>query len=724
MRKFRKSLIALSALFFLTSGIVRSDEGMWVLSLINKNYEDMKRQGFKLTPEDIYNINKSSLKDAICGLGMAQYPLNFFCSAEIVSEQGLVFTNHHCAYEAIQTHSTVEHDYLSNGFWAQSFDMELPVEGSCASFLVRIEDVTERVLKDVNEEMAVDQRETLVEKAIKEIEKEARKGSNYLVSVYEMFKGNQYFLYVYEVFNDVRLVGAPPSSIGKFGGDTDNWMWPRHTGDFSVLRVYMSPDGKPAKYSKDNVPMKPKHSLPVSLKGIEKGDFSMVLGFPGVTNRYQSSFGVREQLEVLNPAAIKIRTKKLELMKEDMDASDKVRIQYASKYAQTANYWKYFIGQSKGLKRLDIIGQKQQIEKQFTEWYEASADRKKLYGNILATIQNSYETNRQKSLAFQYLLEALFQGSEIILYPLKLSQFYQMLKAGQADSKFMASMTEQAKQDAMDFFKDFNLTTDKKIFAELVKMYHNDLPAEYHLEINAQILKKYKGDYNRFAGDVYKNSIFADEKKMMSFLDNPSAKTIENDMAFKISQQVLKIYLGLANIETAEANNAKRLFEKGLIEMNPGKFFYPDANSSLRITYGNVGDYKPADAIYYNYYTTLSGIIEKEDAANEEFTVPLKLKELYKNKDFSRYSRPDGTLPVCFISNNDITGGNSGSAVLNGSGELIGIAFDGNWEAMSGDIAYEPNLQKCINVDIRYVLFIIDKFAGAQNLIKELNVVN
>jgi len=716
-------LILFAALSITFANVVRADEGMWILSLIHKNYDDMKRQGFKLTPEDIYNINKASLKDAICGLSNSNYPLGFFCSSEIVSDQGLLLTNHHCGFESIQSHSSIEHDYLTDGFWAYSKDQELSNDDICASFLVRIEDVTERVMKGVTDEMTIDNRQEAIDKATKEIEKESRKDNDYNVEVTAMFGGNQYFLFVFETFKDIRLVGAPPSSIGKFGGDTDNWMWPRHTGDFSILRVYMGPDGKPAKYSKNNVPYKPKYFLPISLKGEEKGDFSMVIGFPGSTDRYLTSFGVKDQMEVLNPAAIKIRTKKLELMKEDMDQSSKVRIQYASKYAQTANYWKYFIGQDKGLRRLDVIGQKQQIEKQFTEWVKTNPERQKIYGNALSIIEKSYSDNKEKSLAYQYIVEGMFQGSEVVVAPFQTMQLYQVLQADKPDENAVKPLVDALRKTAVNFFKDFNAPTDKKILAALLKMYYEDMPQNYHFAFFNDIEKKYKGDFSRYADVVFKKSIFADETRFNAFLDKPSAKVLEKDMAFIMSQQMISVYFTLNNIESAETLNAKRLYEKGLMEMQPEKLFYPDANSTIRLTYGTVGDYHPADAVSYSYFTTLAGVMEKEDPTNDEFIVAPKLKELYAKKDYGQYASSDGDMHVCFTSNNDITGGNSGSAVMNNNGELIGLAFDGNWEAMSGDIAYEKTLQKCINVDIRYVLFVIDKYAGAKNLIDEMKLV-
>jgi len=720
----KRIIVLFVAIFVAFTSTVKADEGMWILSLIHKNYEDMKKQGFKLTANDVYNINKASLKDAICGLSNERFPMGFFCSAEIVSGQGLLLTNHHCGYESIQNHSSVEHDYLSDGFWAFSKDHELSNDDMCASFLVRIDDVSDRVLKDVTEELSYDKRQTLINKAIKEIVKESKKDNSYNVEVKDMFAGNQYFLFVFETFKDVRLVGAPPSSIGKFGGDTDNWMWPRHTGDFSMFRVYCAPDGKPAKYSKDNIPYQPKEFLPVSIKGVDKGDFAMVMGFPGQTERYMTSFGVKEKIDILNPAAIKIRTKKLDLMKKDMDASNKVRIQYASKYAQTANYWKYFIGESKGLRKLNIIEQKQELEKQFTDWLNASPDRQKLYGTVLSSIEKNYTENKEKSLGYQYVIEGLFQGGEIIAFPLQSMQLYRALSAEKPDAATIKTFTDNLREAGKNYFKDYNASTDKKIFAALLKIYYEDVPQVYQLEIFSTVQKKYKGDFDRYAEDVFKKSIFADETRFSAFLDNPSKKALDNDMAFVVSQQALQQYFALGNSASDEFENATRLFEKGIMEMQAGKLFYPDANSTIRLTYGTVGDYKPADAVQYHFYTTLSGIMEKEDSTNDEFVVPAKLKELYNKKDFGQYASPNNDLRICFTTNNDITGGNSGSAVINGNGELIGIAFDGNWEAMSGNIAFENTLQKCINVDIRYVLFIIDKYAGAHNLINEMKLVN
>ena len=715
-------------IFFLTItlfiGQSYADEGMWLLSLIGKNYEQMKAQGFKLTPEDIYNVNHSSIKDAIGGLGKEQYPFGFFCSSEIVSSKGLVFTNHHCGYEAIQSHSTIEHDYLKDGFWAYKMDQELPVDGMTISYLVRMEDVSAKVLAVVNDTMSESDRSAAIKEISSKLEKEAKKGNDYGADVKQMFRGNQYFLFVYITYKDIRLVGAPPSAIGKFGGDTDNWMWPRHTGDFSIFRIYTGPDGKPAKFAKGNIPLKPKYSLPISLKGEKKGDFAMVMGYPGTTNRYLTSWGIKQALNVTNPATIAIRDKKLALMKEDMDANPAIHIEYASKYAETANYWKYFIGQSKALVKRDVVGKKQGIEKRFQKWANQNPERKKKYGGVLDTIANYYSRNEKHAQSYTYLLEALLQGGEIIMFPTKLYQFERVLKNSPDNKDLINEMANKIRISAREFYKNYNAPTDKKIFAALSQMYYNTIDDKYQPEIFKTVVrKKYKGNFEKFTNVLFKKSIFPDSTRFMNFLNNPTAKVLDKDMAFEMMQQVIKLYFALSGDNDQGYTKAKRLFMDGLMKMQPNKLFYPDANSTLRLTYGNVGGYYPRDAVHYRYYTTLKGVMEKEDPKNDEFIVPKRLKELYASKDYGQYADSDGTMHVCFLTNNDITGGNSGSVVMNGEGQVIGLAFDGNWEAMSGDISFDNKMQRCIDVDIRYVLFIIDKYAGAHNLISELNLV-
>ncbi len=708
---------------------IKADEGMWLLSLIGKNYEKMRAMGLRLTPDDIYNINKASLKDAIVGLSNSQYIQQggFFCTAELISDQGLMLTNHHCAYDAIQQHSSLDHDYLKDGFWAKTKTDELSNAEMSASILIRMEDVTARVLAEVKPEMTESDRSSKIKKIAKEIEKEAGKETGYSCFVKPMFDGNQYFLFVYETFLDIRLVGAPPSSIGKFGGDTDNWMWPRHTGDFSMLRIYMGPDGKPAKYSKDNLPYKPRHFLPVSLKGVKKDDYAMILGFPGTTKRFMTSWEVEENIERSNPIRIKVRTAKLDILRKDMEVDDKIRIMYASKYAQSSNYWKYSIGQNKGLKRLGVYDQKKELENKFDKWVNASETRKETYGEAFDLIEKAFNSKKQTSIAYEYMLESMLQGAEITLAPYQCTILANTLKNTPDKKDIIDGLIEDLKKTAKEFYKDYNASTDKKVLVEMLKMYALDVPEEFHFSALKDIQKKFKGDYQKYADKLFEKSIFTDEKRFNDFLAKPSAKVIEKDPAYILTQSVIEKYIELARASNSstDLNKGMRFFVAGLMEMEKDKVFYPNANSSIRLTYGKVGDYFPADAVYYNYYTTIKGIMEKENPKDPDFIVDAKLKALYEKKDFGRYADPaDGLVRVCFTTNNDITGGNSGSPCINANGELIGAAFDGNWEAMSGDIKFETELQKTIICDIRYVLFIVDKFAGATNLIEEMKIVN
>ncbi len=715
---FRK-IVLLISIFFI--GIqVWADEGMWLLQLIEKNnYRDMQRLGFKLSAEDIYSINKSSLKDAIIQFGRG-------CTGEIISGEGLILTNHHCGYSQIQAHSTVENDYLKDGFWAMSRAEELPNEGLTARFLIRIEDVTEKILSGLNDNMTETERSNKVKELSSKIEKEAIAGTHYEASVGSYFEGNEYYLLVYEVFKDVRLVGAPPSSIGKFGADTDNWMWPRHTCDFSMFRVYMAPDGKPATYSKDNIPYKPKHYLPVSIKGVEKNDFTMIMGYPGRTSRYMSSFGIKQAVEQSNPAIVKIREKKLALMKEDMDKSDAVRIQYAAKYAQTSNYWKYFIGQTRGLKRLHVTERKEELEKQFDNWAKSNPNVMKKYDGVIGQLGKAFDVINQYNLSRWYFIEAIARGGEVIALAARFEPLVKELNEKEPKQEAIKKIADGIKNSLPDFFKDYNKSTDKKIFCAMLDMFYTDAPKEQQPDIYKMINKKFKGDFTKYTEYVYGKTIFTDKEKLDKLLAAPHAKTIEKDPVYVLMKSFYSNYRALM-AKMQEGNDmlakANRLFVAGLREMNKQKVYAPDANSTMRLTYGQVLDYVAADAVSYKYYTTLDGVMEKEDPNNWEFVVPAKLKELYKNKDFGRYAMKNGQMPVCFISNTDITGGNSGSPVMNGEGQLIGLAFDGNWEAMSGDIVFEPALQRTISVDIRYVLFIIEKYAGAKNLVDEMTIV-
>ena len=715
----KKILILVTALVFTFQVRVHADEGMWLLSLIGQvNMDEMTELGLQLTAEQIYSINQASLKDAVGALDRGS------CTAELVSPDGLLLTNHHCGYGEIQNHSSLEHDYLKDGFWAMSRDEELPDEGKTITFLVRMEEVTDRIVPELNENMGMQERASRVRSLTQTIITEATEDNAYEASVRSMFNGNRYFLFVTETYRDVRLVGAPPESIGKFGHDTDNWMWPRHTGDFSMFRVYTAPDGSPADYSPDNVPLKSKHYLPISLKGYDIGDFAMVMGFPGSTSRYMTSWEVQESLEIDHPIRIQVRGIKLDLMMEDMMADEKVRIQYASKHSRSSNYWKNSIGMTQALKKLKITEKKQQEEADFTEWVNQEEARMALYGEALSDIKGAVEGRRDLQIASSYIIEAYFLGMETVMFGRNLRELEMALSDPEPDQEQIDRITSALKDRAAGFFKDYNAPTDKKIMTAMVSLLIDELGDEYLPSSILEVKTKYKGDADKYVNNYFKKSILTDQVRYNAFMDDPSLKVLEKDPGYKAVKAAQILYeLGgkMAEFEEGYARGS-RLYLKGQVEMYPGRDFYSDANSTMRMNYGVVGDYYPRDAVLYTHYTTLEGVMEKEDPNNFEFVVSERLKEFYQSKDYGPYG-VDGTMNVCFTTNNDITGGNSGSPVMNANGELIGIAFDGNWEAMSGDVAFEPELQKCINVDIRYVLFVIDKYAGAGHLVDEMTLV-
>ncbi|MBE9511268.1 MAG: S46 family peptidase [Bacteroidetes bacterium] len=714
MKKLFSLLISLILALNLS---VKADEGMWMLPLLKKlNMGTMTELGLKLSAEEIYSINHSSIKDAIVIFGGG-------CTGEIVSDQGLLLTNHHCGYGRIQAHSSVEHNYLEDGFWAMSKEEELSNPGLGVTFLVKIQDVSEKINSALSDTMNEGERYRKIRDVGKEIEDAATEDNHYSARVQSFFGGNYFYLTVYETYKDVRFVGAPPSSIGKYGGDTDNWMWPRHTGDFSIFRVYSGPDGKPAEYSEDNIPLKPKHYLPVSLKGVEPDDFAMVLGYPGGTQRYITSYGIEELLQITHPNRIKIRGIRQELMMQDMKTSEKVRIQYSSKYSRSSNYWKFSIGQSESLKRLKIKQEKQKIEDKFSKWIADDPVRKEKYGESLDLIKNSIEGRADFQHSQQYLMECLLRGSEVVGAAMGGGTLLAALQ--EEDQEKTDKAIEQIKERMGSFFKNYNMPTDRKINKAMFRLFAENVDSKYHPDIYKTINSKFKGDYEKFVDKMFDNSIFVSEERMTEFLNNPKAKILEKDLVFQTANSILDKFRELRQ-KTSEFNmnldKGRRLFIAGLLEMQKGGVFYPDANFTMRLTYGTVSGYDAKDAVWFNYYTTLEGVMEKEDPDNYEFIVDEKLKKLYEEKDYGRYADNDGYMPVCFLSNNDITGGNSGSPVLNGNGELIGLAFDGNWEAMSGDITFEKELQRCIVVDIRYVLFIMDKYAGAKNLIEEMDI--
>ncbi|MBI1306048.1 MAG: serine protease [Bacteroidetes bacterium] len=712
-----KRLILLLTLFLtVTSLRLKADEGMWLPSLIqSQNYEEMVRLGLKLTPEQIYDINNSSLKDAIVRLGGG------FCTGEIVSAEGLFITNHHCGYDALQSVSDKEHNYLRDGYWAMSRDKETQANFGI-SLLVRIEDVTDKVTEGLTESMSLEDRNKKVLEHYKDITKGVEDKDNFISgTVKSFYEGNKYYLFVYQTFPDVRLVGAPPESLGKFGGETDNWMWPRHTADFSMFRIYASKDNKPAEYSKDNVPFKPKHFLPVSMKGIEKGDYAMIFGYPGSTDRYLTSYGVRYDTDVEFPARVKVRRTKLDIYEKYQAQDEGVDLQYASKYAQVSNYWKNFMGQTKALKKLHVYEMKKAEEDAFEKWVAQDNTRKELYGNVIKMYADGYAKIQDYEYYRTYINEAFF-GIEMM----QIASLFSSMADAETDEA-RTNLAERVQGNIAEFFKDYYMPLDRDVFAAMLKYMYEDLDHKMLPTDFLSLVKKYKGDFTKMSQVYYKKSKMTSQEGVLAYLSKPNAGKYKKDPMYKLYRIVMDHYWANIRPTIDEAQKsltpAKRLYVKGLMEMNPNHHYSADANSTMRVTYGNVKDYYPADAVHYNYFTTMDGVLEKYIPKDGEFDLPARFVELAKAKNYGQYADSDGVMHICFLTNNDITGGNSGSPVINGKGELIGTAFDGNWEAMSGDIAFEPQLQRTISVDIRYILWVIDVYAGAGHLVSEMTLV-
>lgn len=716
----KKTLLTLMT-FVLSFGVcfanpkANPDEGMWLPMFFKQlNHSTMQKMGLKLSAEQLYSINNSSLKDAIVQMGD-------FCTGEIVSDKGLMFTNHHCGYDAIVSQSTVEHDYLNNGFVSQSFEEELPIPGLYVSFLVRMEDVTKEVLAE-NINTPEKATEEQIQKNIGELVVKYSEEGKYKVEIKPFFEGLEYYMFIYEVFNDVRLVFAPPASIGKYGGDTDNWMWPRHTGDFSVFRVYADKNNQPAEYSKDNVPYKPKHFLPISIKGVEKGDFTMIWGYPGSTERYMTSYEVSNTINISDPAVIKAGEALLPVMKKMMDTDNAINLKYASDYAGYMNLWKNKKGELRGLKRLDVYGKKKAIEDRLVEWIAKDADRQARYGNVISDLESASKViAAAPSNQYSWYGNLGLMCSKTALTAFRSSMYAGMLASGQVPEESIPLLTAALTSEIENLYATTDLATEKEMFKALANL----LLTVPSLQ-EAEILKEYKENPDKFVNKAFEKSVLTNKKAYEKFTKKPNFKAFQKDNIGRIAMLAYTL-IAETSPEFEEANakfaQAKMLFVEALRKMDNTLVQYPDANFTMRMTYGQVLDYYPADAVHYDYVTTMEGLMEKEDATNPEFIVPAKLKELYEAKDYGQYADKDGKLIVCFLSNNDITGGNSGSPILNAEGHLIGLAFDGNWEAMSGDIAFEPELQRTINVDARYVLFVMDKFAGAQRLIDELTIV-
>ena len=702
-----KKIFAILTVLTLFAGYAKADEGMWLLPLIEKmNGKALKEAGCELTPKQIYDINHTSLKDAIVQFGGG-------CTGEIISSNGLLVTNHHCGYANIQKLSSVEHDYLKDGFWAMNNSEELPCEGLSVKFLESMTDVTTVV------EKAQKKGDEAVKEAIAKLERDAEKANPHCTAtVTSFYDTNVYYLIVYKVYRDVRFVGAPPSSIGKFGADTDNWMWPRHTGDFSMFRVYSAPDGTPADYSAENVPLQAKNHLKISLAGTQPGDYTMIMGYPGRTTRFQTSPELKLQIE-LNDISIAARTLRQSVLLEDMLADPKVKIQYASKYSSSSNGWKKWQGMKLAFGKLGIIERAEQEEADFQKWVDANKKRQAKYGTALDDLAAAVESGREASKASTLSTESIYR----IELPVMAANIRNSFKNYLKDSKDTVAALEAAYEKALGVYKDYSVSTDRKVAKAMLKFYREHAAAEnYPTGLGEDFGTM---DIDAYVDKLFDNSVFVSAESLKAAIEKDGAKIFE-DPAFVAAKSLVNKNYDLhqeARKTNAKLAEARQNYTAGLLEWKKGEPSYPDANFTMRLTYGSVKGYSPKDAVIYRHYTTLDGVMEKEDPDNWEFVVPAKLKELWKNQDFGQYALADGKMPVAFLSNNDITGGNSGSPIMNSRGELIGLAFDGNWESMSSDVMFEPDLQRCINVDIRYVLFIVEKFGGAKWLIDEMDIV-
>lgn len=718
MNRLRLYLLGLITLIVCSA---RADEGMWLLQLMQEQHsiDMMKKQGLKLDAKDLYNPNGVSLKDAVGIFGGG-------CTGEIISPEGLILTNHHCGYASIQQHSSVEHDYLTDGFWAASRDKELATPGLKFTFIERIEDITDLVnakiaAKEITESESFTS--PFLEKlAMSLYQQSDLKGKKGIVpQALPFYAGNRFYIFYKKIYSDVRMVAAPPSSIGKFGGETDNWMWPRHTGDFSIFRIYADANGEPAEYAATNTPLKTQKHLSISLKGLKEGDYAMIMGFPGSTSRYLTVSEIKERMESTNDPRIRIRGARLSVLKEVMNASDKIRIQYANKYAGSSNYWKNSIGMNKAIIDNDVLGTKAEQETLFAAF--AQKQNNSDYVKVVSQIDNHIAQTSPLNYQFTSLREVFFAAIEFGNN--QLTTLREALVA-KNDSLIKVRLQELKEAYAEVHNKDYDHEVDRKVAKALFPLYAEMIPAEQRPSIYRVIEQKYKGDYNKFIDEMYDHSIMANQTNFDNFVKKPTVKAIDQDLAIQYCQSKYDAYRQLAS-QLQELNKDLALLHKtyirGLNEMKLPVPSYPDANFTIRLTYGNVKAYSPKDGVHYNYYTTTNGILEKENPEDREFVVPAKLKELIENKDYGRYALPNGEMPVCFLSTNDITGGNSGSPVLNENGELIGCAFDGNWESLSGDINFDNSLQRCINLDIRYVLFILDKLGNCGHLINEMTIV-
>ncbi|HWY12292.1 MAG TPA: S46 family peptidase [Bacteroidia bacterium] len=717
----KRILIIILALNFIFKSALRADEGMWLPMLLGEQvYADMVKRGLKLSKEQLYSINQASIKDAIIIFGGG-------CTGEIVSKEGLIFTNHHCGYNAIQAASTLAHNYLIDGFWARNKQEEIKAPGVHAQFLVKIADVTDKVNEKIKDIKGIELT-TKLPAILNEIATKETEGTTLEGRVVPMFKGNQFLLFVYERYKDVRLVGAPSESVGKFGGDTDNWEWPRHTGDFSIFRVYMSKDGKPAEYSADNVPFKAKYFLPVSIKGVKDGDYAMIYGYPGGTNRYETSYGVKLKTDIENPSLVSLREQRLKFMLEERHKDPAVNLQLAGYYAGVANYWKFFDGETKQLLKFKIYEEKQAAEAAFSAWAKGKPD----YENLFSDYQKAYDAWRPYVKQRVYLNEGIM-GSPLIAFAANLQRLDVTLSKKDVSKREIAKMDSILQKMWTAFHKAENIASDKNTLSFVTQAFYNDVDAGQHPKgfytwVNARFGElKNKQVYNLFADYVFNNTFLLDSVKWNKFIENPDTAALHKDAAFMVANTFNSNfdnnYKKYSNDFNAQNFALGRTYLKGILEMNKGKKMYPDANFTMRVSFGNVKSYIPRDGVKYNHITTLSGVLEKYKPGDYEFDLPAKFLELAKKKDFGQYADPiTKDIVVGFITTNDITGGNSGSPVINGNGELTGLAFDGNYEALSHKIAFDKDLNRTICLDVRYMLWVVDKVGGATNIIQELDL--
>lgn len=718
----RKFLVVLALCF----SVLRSaaDEGMWLPLLLGQQvYNDMAKKGLKLTKEQLYSVNKASMKDAII-------IFSGFCTGEIVSNQGLIFTNHHCGYGAIAAASTVEHNYLKDGFWAKSKQQEIPSQGLYAEFLVRIDDVTKEV-EDAAGATTGAERSQKIQAAIAAINsRNSDEGKSIYARVSSLFKGNQFLLFVYQRYNDIRLVGTPPEAIGKYGGDTDNWEWPRHTGDFSVFRVYANTTGEPVAYSPSNVPLKPKHFLPISLKGVKEGDFAMIWGYPGSTNRYETSVGIKQKIDIDNPTLVKLRDMRLKYMFDEMSKDPAVKLKLSSDYASIANYWKFYDGESKQLVKYDVSGQKKKQEDAFATWAKGKAE----FENVFTEWPKAYEAWRPYSKHRVFINEGIM-GSPLIAYASTLQQVENAIvkQGGSADIQKAVTAADKSRTA---FMETENQPSDRNILAKVLEMYYNEVDKSQHPIGFFESIRGSFGDlkdpatYRKYVNSVFENTIILNDTKWKAFVQKPDAPVLQGDPAYVLATAFIKNwqskYLQYFQIFTAKNNELGRLYLKGIRAQDSvkAKMMYPDATFTMRVSYGQVKAYKPRDAVTYDYVTTMKGVLDKYKPGDYEFDLPQQVLDLAKRRDYGQYiDKQRNDLVVGFITTNDITGGNSGSPVINGNGELTGLCFDGNYEALSHKIAFDKDLNRTICVDVRYVLWCIDKVGGAKNIIDELKLV-